>query len=569
MPIQNVFEIDVDIKQKTAIRTPTVTQNDAVVFVFRVFDEGRIYNIQGGSTFTMTSIRPDKQSVVSAGAVKNSNIVEFKLGTTEISVEGKVQSVIQVYDVAGRVSTIPFSFTVLKDPTENYISSTEDKTLIQQVLGEGPAILAGAEQATVDANTAAADANDKAILADTATNNANAAASNADNAAVKANDKAFLAEQKAILADTAAQGADIATTEAEQATRNAQSATQAINLVLPNVEGLEYVEPYNAATTYSKNNIVSHEGSSFISLQNSNIGNTPTKSVNTHWGLLALKGLDGLGSVVSVNDISPDANGNVTLDLSGLATKQELNDLDDEVVRHLEDKDNPHNVTAEQVGAVKKTGDTMLGPLNMGNNIMHNVKDLRLTNTTKLGETVGQRTSLSVEGNRFDVITSDGSEYILRAEFNTGILEFKRQQLWHSGNLTYEEGTWTPTFIGDSGSISSYSVQQGRYRKIGKQVTVSAVLQTPDSPPISNQLTGALKIGGIPFAANYVGGGIAISFLRGISYKGQITGETSNTNINLFETKEDGNYATINASAATGGNIGSTRFKFTLTYLTD
>lgn len=343
MAIQNVFEIDVDIKQKTAIRTPTVTQNDAVVFTFRVFDEGRIYNIQEGTAFTMTCIRADKQSVVTAGTVKTANVVEFKLGTTEISVEGKVQAVIQVYDVNGRVSTIPFNFTVLKDPTKDYIPSTEEKTLIQQVLGEGPAVIEGAKTATDNANTAAQGANTAKEAAEAATQNANTAASNANQSATIAEEKATLAGQKAIEANAAAEGANTAKLGAETATQDAQQATDAINLVLPNVLNLEFMAPYNATTQYFKNNIVRQGKNSYIALQDT-LGNEPTGTTDSpFWGVLAIGGLDGAGSVVTVNGESPDENGNVTItipnpDLSGLATKQELTDVNETVARHLADE---------------------------------------------------------------------------------------------------------------------------------------------------------------------------------------------------------------------------------------
>jgi hypothetical protein len=155
--LQNIYEVDVDIKQKTAVKTPTVTQNDTVVFIFRIFDEGRIYNIQAsGTTFTLLSTRTDKQTVMREGTVTGENIVQFDLGTTELNVVGKVESVIQVYDVTNeRVSTIPFSFNVLNDPSTDYVPSAEENTLIQRVLGDGPQIIDDAEAATTNANSAA------------------------------------------------------------------------------------------------------------------------------------------------------------------------------------------------------------------------------------------------------------------------------------------------------------------------------------------------------------------------------------------------------------------------------
>jgi len=337
--IQNVFEIDVDIKQKTAIRTPTVTQNDAVVFIFRIFDEGRIYNVQEGSTFTMTSTRADKQAVMTVGEIKGDNIVQFDLGTTEIEVKGKVESVIQVYDATGRVSTIPFNYTVLNDPSGDYIPSEDEKTLIQKVLGEGPAILTSAQTATNEANTAADRANQAATEVEGATQDALTAANNANQVATNAAEVAYIAGQKAIEADTAAQGAITAKTAAETATQEAQQATNAINLVLPNVLNLEYIAPYNATTQYLKNNIVRLGKNSYIALQDSK-GKEPTGTTDSqYWGVLAVGGLDGTGSVVSVNGVSPDENGNVTLvipdpDLSGLATKDELKEISDKLTKN-------------------------------------------------------------------------------------------------------------------------------------------------------------------------------------------------------------------------------------------
>jgi hypothetical protein len=145
--LQNVFEVDLDIKQKTAIKMPTVTQNDTVVFVCRIFDDGRIYNIQSGATFTMTATRPDKVTVITEGAVTDENIVEFTLGTTELAVAGKVNTVVQVYDAEGRISTIPFGYYVLNDPSTDYIPSEHEETLIERVLGDGPQVIDDAEQA--------------------------------------------------------------------------------------------------------------------------------------------------------------------------------------------------------------------------------------------------------------------------------------------------------------------------------------------------------------------------------------------------------------------------------------
>ena len=59
----------------------------------------------------------------------------------------------------------------------------------------------------------------------------------------------------------------------------------------------------------------------------------------------------------------------------------------------------------------------------------------------------------------------------------------------------YEEGTWTPAYT--SGS-SGYSSQQGKYTKIGEQVTAYFMLQMNN-----NQVGGStLQVGGLPFTSN-------------------------------------------------------------------
>jgi hypothetical protein len=367
MPLQNIFEIDLDIKQKTAIKTTTVTQNDAVVFIFRIFDEGRIYDIQSGTTFTMTSTRPDNQTVMTVGKVTGENIVQFELGTTELEVVGKVESVIQIYDADGRVSTIPFSYKVLNDPSTDYIPSEDEQTLIQQVLGEGPQILADAEQATEEANTLASEISEAEELRVVAENE-RAASENArqtneatrasnenirqDNEAVRENNETARqnAESERVSAENiresnestrqsneSARQTDTAQaiSNVETATTNANEATsEAQNLVDTSV----HLGEYNPEAYYVANNQVRRNGSTWRCLQDSQ-GIEPVEG--EYWTLVAQRGMDGTGSVASVNGRSPDENGNVELIASdvGAATPQDVKNVDDKIVPLSEEVD--------------------------------------------------------------------------------------------------------------------------------------------------------------------------------------------------------------------------------------
>ena len=71
----------------------------------------------------------------------------------------------------------------------------------------------------------------------------------------------------------------------------------------------------------------------------------------------------------------------------------------------------------------------------------------------------------------------------------------------------YEEGTWTPVFVGASGSIGSitYSMQSGFYRKIGSLVYIEGVLRGQ----VTNNSTGTYDLGGLPFTVNSSSNGSA------------------------------------------------------------
>jgi len=61
----------------------------------------------------------------------------------------------------------------------------------------------------------------------------------------------------------------------------------------------------------------------------------------------------------------------------------------------------------------------------------------------------------------------------------------------------YEEGNWTPAFV-STGATFGYTIQYGRYTKIGRQVFIIADIYM--SAGASGTLSNALTISGLPFA---------------------------------------------------------------------
>ena len=80
---------------------------------------------------------------------------------------------------------------------------------------------------------------------------------------------------------------------------------------------------------------------------------------------------------------------------------------------------------------------------------------------------------------------------------STGGITFNGDTATANALDDYEEGDWTPTFVGGSGSITvnAYAVQYGKYVKIGKMVYVEGLLRAN----VTNNSNGTYDIDGLPF----------------------------------------------------------------------
>jgi len=132
----------------------------------------------------------------------------------------------------------------------------------------------------------------------------------------------------------------------------------------------------------------------------------------------------------------------------------------------------------------------------------------------------------------------------------------------------YVEGDWTPTLRGaTTAGTFTYSVQQGKYTKIGRLVTVHANVIVAS---VSGSPAGALEVAGLPFSA---GGGISVygPFLLyhfGITSSKDYSSLSINTGQNYFSSAGgalgvDGTQTEIPAS-----NVGASDYlRFTATFI--
>jgi hypothetical protein len=98
----------------------------------------------------------------------------------------------------------------------------------------------------------------------------------------------------------------------------------------------------------------------------------------------------------------------------------------------------------------------------------------------------------------------------------------------------YEEGTWTPTFIGTGGSAGTVAyTSSGDYVKVGKQVTVRFNISVTNL----GSWSGNARIGGLPFDSAAGSDAIGIGYANAVTYVGTLCFATAgSSSIGLLQT---------------------------------
>ena len=123
----------------------------------------------------------------------------------------------------------------------------------------------------------------------------------------------------------------------------------------------------------------------------------------------------------------------------------------------------------------------------------------------------------------------------------------------------YEEGTWNPTIVGNSGaSGQSYNIQNGTYVKVGSFIHATFDVQLSTMGTLSGTY---VVIGGLPFAgkSSNLGGTALITYVSGVTSAGldfPISAYISGGNIYLMETGQAADYILVSENHITN----STRF---------
>jgi hypothetical protein len=128
-------------------------------------------------------------------------------------------------------------------------------------------------------------------------------------------------------------------------------------------------------------------------------------------------------------------------------------------------------------------------------------------------------------------ITSDG--YLRMALGTSGGIQFNGDTAAANALDDYEEGTFTPTYVGSGGgAIAGYATQIGKYTKIGNVVTIFLNIRAS-----KGTISGDISIGGIPYEV--VGYYVNMTTRRRFATDFQLAGSVGASQIDLFKIKSD------------------------------
>ena len=135
----------------------------------------------------------------------------------------------------------------------------------------------------------------------------------------------------------------------------------------------------------------------------------------------------------------------------------------------------------------------------------------------------------------------------------------------------YEEGTWTPTLNGSGGGSFTVSTNSCNYTKVGRNVTLNAMVQWSANTGSS----GAVTLGGFPFAAlntdSQYRSGAALGYIAGADVDGanfrQLVATISGGGASIVFFLLQDNTAPTSADSALWNSSGE--IQFSLTYMTN
>jgi len=355
MSFKNEYTLNVDIKRRMTSVVPTFKQGDSATLKFKIFDDGKKFDLAAFTRAEITFKSPSGQTIVGEPYIDvNTQMIVYNFVGVEMNEAGKLTTILSIYSGTSMVSIQPFSifiFDHLKDKDLSYIGILQDLIAEVQLLNEEvKSTLSEANNLKDELNNVLIEANSAEQTRNTSEQNRitseNTRISNENtrqqNEIDRKNAESVRESNEAIRIQNEQNRQnefDNKINKAEVVITDTKNATEKANQAAESIKGWGQATVWNSTTTYSKNNVVTYNGSTWQSKGDNNFNSIPSES-NKDWILLALRGVDGTGAVSTVNGKSPDGAGNVelTADEIGTYTQQQIDDKDTAVKEYFTDK---------------------------------------------------------------------------------------------------------------------------------------------------------------------------------------------------------------------------------------
>ncbi len=247
-------------------------------------------------------------------------------------------------------------------------------------------------EATNNAITATEDTISATNDARDVTDRGNQVIDNASNKIEEMDSRIGIVDEKMTIADSKLSTVDDALLEMNNTIQNANQSIEDVNSLITDgqsvineveqvtsnaqllIDETKSVGEFILSNQYKRNNTVLHNGSTWIALQNTKDNPLPIlpSRENAYWRLVAQRGIDGTGSVVSVNGQSPNTEGDVVISATnvGAFTKEETETAIENVMETLEglgyNTKSVARLTETQYKDQQNTGHFYVSPDNSG-----------------------------------------------------------------------------------------------------------------------------------------------------------------------------------------------------------
>lgn len=133
MDVRTIRNITLNVKGINRLPIYNVVQNDSNLFVFNLVDGKNNVNLESITQVIVNFRRPDGM-IINRSVEAEGNVVNYKIGYTEMEKTGLCELTIQFFDGEERLTTRPIYLQVISSPDPSKdLDNPDESTLVQQI----------------------------------------------------------------------------------------------------------------------------------------------------------------------------------------------------------------------------------------------------------------------------------------------------------------------------------------------------------------------------------------------------------------------------------------------------